>query len=1290
LINFIFSKVDVRMKALRLSLAVCSLFLFGMIMPSSSRAQAPGLATGAVDESRRVVLQGSTHPLARQEFDAGIAPDNLPVEHVVLLLKRTPQQETELQKLVEAQQTKGSPNFHKWISPEEFGARFGPADQDLATLKSWLASRGFSIKSVSPGRTTLEFSGTAGQVQTAFHAEIHKYIVKGQEHWANDRNVEIPATITSAVRGVLSLNNFSGQAATQPVRSFALTKTSGSSSPITPFVTLAGCNGTASCYGVGPADFATIYDVNPLFAAGTDGTGQTIAIASSSNIHLSDTQNFRQLFNLPPNDPQIMVIGPDPGIVPGVEGPTNLQVQWAGAIAKKATIELVVTQSTTATEGANLSAIAVINSNLAPILTLNFTDCEPATGASGALFYQILWEQAAAEGITVVIPAGDTGAAGCANHFTEIAAGNEGGLVPGGLAVNAVAATAFNVAVGGTDFNQVGIWSQFWNTSNDPATFGSAKSYIPESTWDDSCAENGPNGCGNPNISGSDLVAGGGGCSIFTATPTWQSSTGACVTTGARALPDVSLFAGDGNNGSFYLVCQGDANSNGDPSCKLDSPYLNIQGLGGTAASAAAFAGVMALVDQYNNGPQGNANYVLYPLAASSSANAFHDVTAGDTSVACVAASFLDCSNQGTGYGIIADVSGAIWSASPGYDLATGLGSVDVNNLVTKWSTIQFHPTTTTIVSVNPSSPSHGQSVTFNITVTSPSGTPTGDVALMVDPNGHPYGADAFTLVNGSITANTTKLPGGSYTIVAHYAGDGTFAPSDSAPFSITVAKQASLTTIQIEDFSNGPLNCFDSGITSNNGFESYGAVYYLRVVVGNVGDQEIPQTGCYPLVTNANPPTGTVTLTDNSGPLGVGTYALNGRGYVELPTEPVTLGTHNITASYSGDASYAASSTATPFIIPIQQANSLISLSASASLIGVGQSVTITATLFNSNRGSGFLPPSGTVTFLSADGSTLGTAPLGANPSSGSTISSIAQLTITLTKPVTVSAQYGGDANYLGSVSPGTVTINIGNPDFTVKNSPTVLALTAGQPGTATITVTPNLGFTGTVALSCPAASSLPLGMTCGISPSSVAPTSDGKPVTAVLTLTSEAPSVIVASAEPLSQQWIAVVASSGLAFAGIFLLGNPRRRQMALLPMAIVSVFACASCANLVGPAASHDSQLSLTTSKVKAPEGSAVTFSAAISADHQVGGTVNFLDNGNSLAQGVAVQVGRATFTTGSLVLGTHPITASYSGDGSTHSATTSAPLNQVITGSSQLQITATSGNLTHNIQLQFSLN
>jgi subtilase family serine protease len=1265
------------LKALFLLLSLCGL------LPSLCCAQAHSTGSRVVQpvsESIRVVLKGSTHPFARFVYDTGVAPDELPLESIVLVLQRSPAQEAALQQLLIAQQMKASPNFHNWISPAEFGARFGPSEADISALTSWLTSQGFAVKPVSGGRTVLEFSGTAGQLKRAFHTEIHKYNIEGQMHLANNRDPEIPAAFAPIVRGVLSLNDFSRKSVGMKVQNFVMSKSSGK---LTPEVTLAaGCTSTGNCYGVGPADFATIYDINPLYTAGIDGTGETIAIASSTNINIQDARSFRQIFNLPAKDPNIIVVGQDPGAVLGEEGFTTLQVQWAGAIAKNSAVDLVVSQSTAATDGTNLSAIYVINNNLAPILTFSFTDCEPVTGAGGAQFYQFLWEQAAAEGITVIAPAGDTGAAACDNHFTEIAASQ-------GIAVNALASTVYNVAVGGTDFNQVGNWAQYWNATNDPNTLASAKSYIPEVTWNDSCAENGVNGCTNPNASGSDLVAGGGGFSIDNAIPSWQSGLGVSAS-GGRVLPDISLFAGDGNNGSFYLLCQGDANSNGDPACNINAPFANIQGAGGTAASAAAFAGIMALVDQYNHGPQGNANLVLYPLSSNAAAGAFHDVTQGSTSVACVGGSFQDCSNAGAGFGIIADVNGAIWSASPGYDLATGLGSVDVNNLVTKWSSVSFLPTTTTIVSVNPPAPTHGQAVSFAINVNSASGTPTGDVALMVNPSGSAFAADVFTLVGGTITASTTKLPGGSYSIVAHYAGDGKFAPSDSAPFTINVAPQASQTTLSIEDFSNGPLDCFDSGQQ-----EQFGAVYYLRVVVGNPGDTQASPSNCYPLITSTNTPTGTVKLTDNGNPLGTGTYTLNGRGYLELPTQPVGLGQHQITATYSGDSSYGTSSAGTGsaptpfFFVTITQTNAQILLSASATTVAAGANVTVTATVTNTNRGSVAAPPSGLVTFLRSDGTTLGTATLAPTIIAGATVST-ASLTFAPTQSVTVSAQYAGDANYFPVSSIASLTINIGNPDFAVVYAPANLSLTSGQSGTATITVTPSLGFTGAVALACPAASALPLGMSCSISPATVTPGVDGKPVTAILTLNSQAPSVILASAKPARPAWILTMASGSMVFAGLFFLGGQRRKQLALICAVLLVTFSCGSCATVVKPGASPVSALTLTTSRVKSPLGAPVTLTAAVSADHVVSGTVDFFDNGTPVAQGVGLQVGRASFTSSSLTLGAHPITATYSGDDSTHSAKASTPLEQVITGGAQLQITATSGNLTHILQVQFILN
>jgi len=1233
-----------------------------------------------VNETLRIGLKGSTPSMARPEFEAGIAPDSLPMENIVLVLQRSPQQESALQQLLFSQQTKSSPNFHKWLTPAEFGARFGPSDADLKALTDWLASHGFRVQPVSGGRTVMVVSGTAGQVKSAFHTEIHKYMVKGQEHWANSKDVEIPLALAPVVQGILSLNDFSRRHTTPTVSNLRKSSRGG-----TPDVTLPGCRPTGgSCYALGPGDFVTIYDVAPLYAAGIDGTGETIAIASSTNIYLRDTQSFRQIFNLPANDPNVIVIGPDPGAVPADERFANLQVQWAGAIAKNATIDLLVTQSTSATEGANLSAITAVNSNIAPILTLSYTQCEGNAGSDGSLFYSVLWEQAAAQGMTVVVPAGDTGAVNCDSHFTETAATQP-------LSVNAIASTPYNVAVGGTDFNQVGTWSQYWNTTNDPTTLSSAKGYVPEETWNDTCAENGPDGCTNPDPTGSDLVAGGGGVSIYNPIPVWQSSTGLPMT-GGRGVPDISMFSGDGNNGSFYLYCQGDAQA--DPTCNLSPPYNNIQGGGGTATSAAVFAAVMALVDQYNHGPQGNANFVLYPLAANAAAGVFHDIVLGSTSVACVGGDNQFCTSPGPGYGILQNLDGPIYSAGTGYDLATGLGSVDVNNLVTKWSTIGFQPTTTTIISVNPTAPAHGQAVTFNITVTSPSGTPTGDVALMVNPTGggSRYAADAFTLSNGSINASTTKLPGGTYTIVAHYAGDNTFAPSDSAPYPITVTPQTSQVTLSMEDYSNGPLNCFDSGQT-----EQYASIYYLLVVIGNPGDFRQQPSGCYPLITSTNAPTGTVTITDNGAPLGTGTYAVNGRGFIELPTQPVSIGQHQITATYSGDTSYGPSSAGTGappqpfFFVTITPTQSTTSLTASATLVAIGQKVTLTATVRNTVQGvASAAPPSGPVTFLNSDGTILGTANLVPNPNQGTYLSSIAQFTFAPTQQVTVNATYGGDVNYAGSGS-SSVTINIGNPDFALAYSPATVNIVSGQPGTATISVTPILGFTGTVALACPASTSLPNGMTCTISPSTVTPAADGKAVTAVLTLNSQAPSTISASAIPPRQRgWTVALASSSVVLFGVLVFfGGRRRKEFALLAVLVMTAYCCGSCANVV-KGQSPNSTLSLTTTAVKTPEGKPVTLTAAVSADHVVSGTVDFFDNGAQIAQGIPVNVGRGAFTTSSLTLGAHPITAAYSGDSSTNSAKTSTPLNQIITGSGQFQITGISGSLTHSVLLTFNLN
>src|SRR5208337_515521 len=384
----------------------------------------------------------------RPEYDQGAAPDSLPTERMLLVLQRSAEQEAALRKLLDDQQIKSSPNYHMWLTPEQFGQQFGPADADIQAVTDWLTSQGFQVSHVAAGRTVIEFSGTAGQVRQAFHTEIHKFVVNGEEHWANASDPQIPAALTPVVAGFASLNNFPRRAMYRPLGTFSKSKATGVVRPLFTFPT-----GTPNEYylAVGPTDFATIYNVLPLWSGGTDGTGQTIAVSEQSDINPQDVADFRTMFGLPtPTSPpylQTIYNGPDPGILSstGDEGEADLDVEWAGAIAKGATVDLVVSELTETTAGVDLSALYIIDNNLAPIMSESYGACEAALGNSGNTFYSTIWEQGAAQGITILIAAGDTGSAGCDSPYENVA--------QYGLFVDGTASTPFNVALGGTDFN---------------------------------------------------------------------------------------------------------------------------------------------------------------------------------------------------------------------------------------------------------------------------------------------------------------------------------------------------------------------------------------------------------------------------------------------------------------------------------------------------------------------------------------------------------------------------------------------------------------------------------------------------------------------------------------------------------------------------------------------------------------------------------------------------------------------------------------------------------------------
>ncbi len=1093
-----------------------ALFSIGMfLLPANVQAETGPVrarVTQPVDMQNLVTLRGNTHPLARTEYDQGVAPDNLAMSRMLLVLQRGKDQESALRQLLDDQQMKSSSRFHQWLTPEQFGEQFGPADADIQAIIDWLTTQGFLVTKVAAGRTVIEFSGTAGLVRQVLGTEIHRYRVNGEDHWANTSDPQIPAALEPVVAGFASLNNFPRKPMHQSLGTFSRSKATGKVQPLFTYEVSGGYY-----LAVGPTDFATIYNVLPLWNAGTDGSGQTIAVVGETNINIQDVRDFRNMFGLPAKDPIIILNGPDPGIN-GEEVEADLNVQWSGAVAKGATIDLVVSESTEASAGIDLSALYIVDNNLAPVMSESYGSCEASLGVGGNQFYNTLWEQAAAQGITVLLAAGDSGSAGCDSAI----AGET--IARYGLAVSGLASTPFNVAVGGTDFNDANNPTTYWSLTNTLPSQSSVKSYIPESTWNDSCAASGSlTGCSPPPNSdylsqGFYLVAGGGGpsscinptgtfpsvtCSGSYPKPSWQSGLGV-PNDGARDIPDVSLFAGNGLNYSFYVICQMDANASagGDSSsCDLNSPYTDFQGGSGTSASTQTFAGIMALVNQ-RYGRQGNANYVLYPMAAKSGASCnsnpanvtnsscvFYDVTVGNNSVICLLGS-PNCSSAPTQYGIMisGNPAAAAYPATPGYDLATGLGSVNVANLINNWTSVSFTASTTTLSlstnpATNPISLTHGQPINFTIQVISGSGTPAGDVSLIAQTStSQSTGIGPFTLGGGSVSGATVMLPGGNYTVTAHYAGNGTFAASDSSPgIQVTVGKESSLTSAELVTF-NANTGAPSYGVTTT----PYGSPYALRMNVTNSSGQPCasPVTGliAYPC------PTGALTVspapTDENPPPGTvpGHYALNSQGYAEDIPIQLLPGTYPFVASYTGDNSY--NSSISPSIpITITQAPTTIGITAPASVAGPNE-VSLTATITTLSNGVG---PTGTVQFFNAGTPIGSTMPVTGTPYAiASGAFATAQATVQTFLAVgtyMLTVQYSGDGNYLGSTSPPAY-LNV--TDFTETANPSSITIpVSGQGGTSTITLTPVNDFFGTVNLN--VASICPMGTTCMVSPSSV-----------------------------------------------------------------------------------------------------------------------------------------------------------------------------------------------------------
>jgi subtilase family serine protease len=704
---------------------------FGLSSASGQSSSAEPMIQQQVNDNLRVVLRGNTYPLARPEFDQGPVPGDMPINHRYLILDRPAQQQAALEKFMADQQDPSSANYHRELSPQEYGQMFGPAESDVQAVTAWLSSHGFSNIQVSNSRQYVDFSGIASQFNQAFQISIHYYSVRGEQHWANSTDPSIPAALSSVVVGAYPLHNFlphpshftNARAIRDATQEFPHAFTYGG-----------GCDNNNNCYAVTPGDFAKIYNLTPAWNAGYDGSGVTIAVIGQSNINTQDMAQFRTLFGL--NAAKLPVVTcvdaqcPPLENASGDEGESDLDVEWSGSVAPDATINLVTATPTESFDSGIVTAAEyAVDNNVAPIVSLSYDECEADLGTSGNSFFNSLWQQAQGEMITAIVATGDNGATACDTYNTKV---NPYSPQPatGGLAVSGLSSTQYNVAVGGTDFDEFISALPYWSSTNTTLNTNvgqlvnvSADGYIPETTWNVSCTNfifglagfsaSEETNCNNTSqlISSSgqfNFIApggGGGGASTLYGKPSWQVAPGV-PPDGHRDVPDVSLFAGNGLNYSFYVVCESDDPNQGG-SC--DVANANFIAVGGTSASAQVFAGMMALVVQAH-GRQGNPNTTLYKLASAqalsrcNSSNSplssctFYDITNGTIAQPCAKGS-LNCLPT-TGSDTIGVTSG--YSSLPGYDFATGLGSVNAANLVNNWNNTTNNGSPDYVASLNP------------------------------------------------------------------------------------------------------------------------------------------------------------------------------------------------------------------------------------------------------------------------------------------------------------------------------------------------------------------------------------------------------------------------------------------------------------------------------------------------------------------------------------------------------------------------------------------------------------
>ncbi|HET7184318.1 MAG TPA: protease pro-enzyme activation domain-containing protein [Terriglobales bacterium] len=1020
------------------------------------------------------------------ENDRGRVPDSLPLEHMLLQLKRSPEQEAALQQFIDELHTQGSPNFHHWLTAQEFGERYGVAPSDLDAVTAWLESHGFQVNVVYPSGMLIDFSGTAGQVGAAFQTEIHHIEFKGERHLANMSDPRVPAALAPVISGVVSLHDF---------RPHALHRMRRVKPEFTFTDFLGGIN-----YAVVPADLATIYNLNPVFASGISGQGQTIVLIEDTDVYrAADWSTFRSTFGLskyssasftqvhPPAPAPTNNCGA-PGVIAPNDAEAILDAEWASAAAPSAAIEMAACADTSTTFGGLIALQNLINASTAPpsIMSISYGQCETVNGAAANAAYNSAYQQAVAEGVSIFVAAGDSGAAGCDNSAAE---------ATHGIGVNAFASTPYNVAVGGTDFSDTfdGTNDTYWSLGN-TADFGSALFYIPEIPWNDSCAGGllsaylgyfptyGPSSLCNDPLFGSffmTTVAGGGGpsqCATGTPStsgvvsgscagwpkPSWQSVFGN-PSDGVRDTPDVSLFAADGLWSHFYIFCWSDT-ANGGAACGSDPSTWS--GAGGTSFSSPILAGIQALINQKAGGPQGNPAPVYYQLAAAEYGSAgstvcissngtgvspnctFYDVTFGDMDVSCVGP---NCYLGGGSVGVLSTSNAAFapaYGTTTGWDFATGIGTINAANLVNNWP-VSGPPQDFTI-SASPASLSitQGDSGSSTISITPQNGF-SGSVSFAA--SGLPSGVTASFDPASATTSSTLKLT------VSSTAATGT-ANVTITGTSGSLTRQAQL-TITVNPAASFTLSASPSALNVIQGGQGSSTVT-VNPLSGFSGTVALSASGLPSGVTASFNPASTTTSStltlaaSETAAVGTATVTVTGTSGSLTQQAQISLSV-NPAPSYTLSAS--------PGSLTIVQGSQGFSTIAITPLNGFSGTVALSASGLPGGVTASFNPAtaatSSTLTFAASGTAAIGTTVVTITGTSGS-LTRQTQITLTVNPP----------------------------PSYTLSASPSSLNVIQGGQSSSTITINPLNGFSGTVALS---ASGLPSGVTASFNPASTTGTS-------------------------------------------------------------------------------------------------------------------------------------------------------------------------------------------------------